>query len=205
MLETVVVLTRNQVHSVLPFALSFLGHAALFCGLAFTLASKRWVALPKGASSVETVVSIQERAQSQRRSAPSTVPIPKAALEVSQSPSKAVSESKPGAGARLGDANGVENAGAVAEYLFGLRRLIDSRKIYPALARKMGEKGLVVLGLEVERDGAIRAVRLNKSSGFSRLDEAALKVVSGIPKYEPLPEAVREERLSVEVPIEFTI
>ena len=48
---------------------------------------------------------------------------------------------------------------------------------YPALARRMGEEGEVVLRVELSEDGQITSARVATSSGFRRLDEAALAAI----------------------------
>ena len=48
---------------------------------------------------------------------------------------------------------------------------------YPALSRRMGEEGKVVLRVELETDGRVDTVQVTSSSGYKRLDEAALAAV----------------------------
>ena len=48
---------------------------------------------------------------------------------------------------------------------------------YPALARRMGEEGEVVLRVELSENGQIASARVTTSSGFRRLDEAALAAI----------------------------
>lgn len=48
---------------------------------------------------------------------------------------------------------------------------------YPALSRRLGEEGKVVLRVELETDGRVDSARVSASSGFKRLDEAALAAV----------------------------
>jgi len=50
---------------------------------------------------------------------------------------------------------------------------------YPALSKKKGEEGLSVVRIEVDADGVVRATQLVSTSGFARLDEAALASFSG--------------------------
>lgn len=45
---------------------------------------------------------------------------------------------------------------------------------YPRLSRRLGEAGLVVVRVYVDEAGLPRSVQLAQSSGFARLDEAAL-------------------------------
>lgn len=48
---------------------------------------------------------------------------------------------------------------------------------YPSLSKRLGEAGTVLLHILVKEDGMVGEVRLNKSSGFSRLDQAAIETV----------------------------
>lgn len=49
--------------------------------------------------------------------------------------------------------------------------------VYPALSRRMGEQGKIVLRMLVNAKGTADKVELRRSSGSSRLDDAALDVV----------------------------
>lgn len=48
---------------------------------------------------------------------------------------------------------------------------------YPRLSRRLGEEGQVVLRVFVEADGKPKEVNIHQSSGFPRLDQAALNAV----------------------------
>lgn len=48
---------------------------------------------------------------------------------------------------------------------------------YPPLSRRMGEEGTVVLRVELDVHGKVCAARVTGSSGFARLDDAALEAV----------------------------
>lgn len=49
--------------------------------------------------------------------------------------------------------------------------------IYPHVSRKMGEEGTVILHVEWDQEGQITSSRVQRSSGFRRLDEAALTTI----------------------------
>ncbi|WP_334119716.1 energy transducer TonB [Limnobacter sp.] len=55
---------------------------------------------------------------------------------------------------------------------------------YPALSRRLGEQGRVMLDVYILPDGSVGEIKLNKSSGFPRLDNAALQAVKNW-KYVP--------------------
>lgn len=48
---------------------------------------------------------------------------------------------------------------------------------YPAISRRFDEEGTVVLQVELDETGGVATARVHKSSGFARLDEAALSAV----------------------------
>lgn len=48
---------------------------------------------------------------------------------------------------------------------------------YPALSRRLGEQGRVVLRVRIEPDGTASAAEIRSSSGYERLDRAALDAV----------------------------
>lgn len=52
-----------------------------------------------------------------------------------------------------------------------------SAPAYPALSRRLGEQGTVILRVELSEHGEVAAAKVNTSSGFPRLDETALAAV----------------------------
>lgn len=46
---------------------------------------------------------------------------------------------------------------------------------YPAQSKRLGEEGATVLRLYIDEDGGVADAQVSKSSGFPRLDEAAVK------------------------------
>lgn len=75
---------------------------------------------------------------------------------------------------------------------------------YPALSRRRGEKGRVVLRVFVSAQGAAQQVQLHTASGFERLDQAALDAVK---QWRFVPAKQGEQAISawVLVPILFAL
>lgn len=55
--------------------------------------------------------------------------------------------------------------------------LNNPKPVYPAVSRRLKEEGTVVLEVFIQSDGSVGDLRVKRSSGFARLDEAALAAV----------------------------
>ncbi|RYZ75264.1 MAG: energy transducer TonB [Proteobacteria bacterium] len=103
---------------------------------------------------------------------------------------------------------GVANGSEVSErerYLYELHRLIDGRKVYPSLAKRMRQTGKVLVQFEILKDGEIQNVIIKSPSSHERLNEAASQLIAGIKHYRPLPKSAGSDRLSVTVPVDYSI
>jgi len=46
--------------------------------------------------------------------------------------------------------------------------------VYPRIARRLGQEGVVLLEIQILANGSVGDIKLKKTSGFARLDEAAI-------------------------------
>lgn len=75
---------------------------------------------------------------------------------------------------------------------------------YPALSRRLGEQGRVVLRVRIEVDGTASAAEVRTSSGYERLDRAALEAVLRW-RYVPGKRNGVPEAMWFLVPIQFVL
>lgn len=75
---------------------------------------------------------------------------------------------------------------------------------YPPLSRRMGEQGRVLLRVHVAAAGTAMEVTLHKTSGFERLDRAALETVKQW-KFVPARQGDKPVSAWVIVPIQFNL
>jgi protein TonB len=75
---------------------------------------------------------------------------------------------------------------------------------YPPLSRRMGEQGRVLLRVHVAAGGTAMEVTLHKTSGFERLDRAALETVKQW-KFVPARQGDKPVSAWVIVPIQFNL
>ena len=76
---------------------------------------------------------------------------------------------------------------------------------YPAMSRRLGESGRVVLRVLIGTDGRAQEVRVQRSSGFERLDELALETARDRWRYVPGTRNGVAEPMWATVPIDFVL
>jgi protein TonB len=87
---------------------------------------------------------------------------------------------------------------------FDANYLDNPKPAYPAISRRMGEEGRVVLRVRVNAEGLATDVQLHTSSGSERLDNAALTTVQRW-KFVPAHLGTEAIAASVLVPIVFSL
>lgn len=87
---------------------------------------------------------------------------------------------------------------------FDVAYLQNPAPVYPAMSRRLGEEGKVLLRVKVSADGNPLTVNLEKSSNFTRLDDSALQVVNRW-RFVPAKRGDEAIEASVIVPIVFRL
>ena len=87
---------------------------------------------------------------------------------------------------------------------FGVSYLNNPAPDYPAMSRRIGEEGRVLMKVLVSADGTAEEVQIEKSSGSERLDNAAMQAVK---RWRFIPAKKNNQALSayVMVPIKFSL
>jgi protein TonB len=75
---------------------------------------------------------------------------------------------------------------------------------YPSQSRRMREEGKVLLDVHILEDGRVGEIRLRRSSGFSRLDQAALSAVKRW-RYIPARQGGKAIAFWYVQPVQFTL
>ena len=76
--------------------------------------------------------------------------------------------------------------------------------VYPKLSKRLKEQGTVILSMLISAQGRIEAISIQESSGFSRLDQAALTAAAKW-RYEPATINGKAIANSYLMPIEFKL
>jgi len=84
-----------------------------------------------------------------------------------------------------------------------LKRAIDQNKRYPMSSRRRNQQGKAIVAFTLMRDGSIKNIRTVHSSGFKKLDRAAIKAVKAIHRKLPIPNQINKMSWNFSVPILF--
>lgn len=76
---------------------------------------------------------------------------------------------------------------------------------YPAMSRRLGESGRVVVRVLIGTDGVARDARIQRSSGYERLDQVALETARDRWRYVPGTRGGVPEAMWFNVPIHFVL
>lgn len=75
---------------------------------------------------------------------------------------------------------------------------------YPAISRRLGEQGQVLIRVLVGKDGSARQADIHQSSGFARLDQSALQAVLRW-RFVPGKRSGQAEDMWFQVPVDFSL
>jgi protein TonB len=96
------------------------------------------------------------------------------------------------------------SAAEVIQPKFDANYLNNPKPPYPSLSRRLGEEGVVLLRVYVDVTGQPEQIQMAKSSGFERLDAAALQAVARW-KFVPARQGKITVAAWVQVPISFQL
>ncbi|MFI3137894.1 MAG: TonB family protein [Methylococcaceae bacterium] len=100
------------------------------------------------------------------------------------------------------DVSNIKHISAVSTHKYVAAQYISDweRKIeqignlnYPEIARKNNFTGRLTMDVGINEDGSIYSIRINKSSGYPELDDAAKKIVRMSAPFAPLPRSLLKE------------
>jgi periplasmic protein TonB len=90
-------------------------------------------------------------------------------------------------------------------YLTDLAMLLQERKLYPRIARRLGQEGIVKVCFSIEKDGLITNVTVSGESPYEILNESAKQTVEQLGIYKPIPQCLQLPKLVVTIPINYDL
>ncbi|MBX3018794.1 MAG: energy transducer TonB [Bdellovibrionaceae bacterium] len=107
-----------------------------------------------------------------------------------------------GASEVYGTANGIE-VSAQERYRIELQAMLEKKKQYPLLAKRLRQQGKVLVKFTLRRDGSVAAAELVSTSEFETLNKAARELISQISGLKPFPDEVKKQQWVFVLPVEY--
>lgn len=92
---------------------------------------------------------------------------------------------------------------ALPSWQGALRAHLERYKRYPAAAQSRRQQGVAHVRFAMGRDGSLRWARLERGSGYDRLDEEALALMERAHPLPAVPDEIGGEIVEIVVPIQF--
>jgi len=98
-----------------------------------------------------------------------------------------------------------ERARIEASYKRALAAAIERNKVYPRMASRMGQEGVVTVGFTVLADGTIQDIHIVGEGAYPSLNEATLEAVRAVGRAMPIPPELGKSRWAFAVPIAYRL
>lgn len=95
--------------------------------------------------------------------------------------------------------------GIEERYKAGIRAAILKNKSYPRQAKRKKQQGTVVLRFRLLPDGEVENLVVKQGSGNKSLDNAAIKAVNKVRKFDAFPDEIRKAFWEFEIPVSFKL
>ncbi|MEA2047127.1 MAG: TonB family protein [Campylobacterota bacterium] len=90
-------------------------------------------------------------------------------------------------------------------YLAKVRRVIEGKKKYPKISKRRREEGTVYIQFTINKNGNIINIVLKKKSRYTKLNQAAMKILKEIGSFPSIPKEISKSSLTITVPIKYNI
>lgn len=94
---------------------------------------------------------------------------------------------------------------AQQRYLEALAAQINRQKFYPGLSRRFGEQGRIVVSFVIQRSGELSDIQVVESSGYPRLDNAAIETLKRVSPFTKIPAAIDRDAWPMKLPVTFSL
>ena len=76
---------------------------------------------------------------------------------------------------------------------------------YPLISKARKEEGTALISFRVHKDGKITDIKIKTSSGYKRLDKAALNIFRKMGTSYSIPKDIKEDFMDLVIPVSFKL
>lgn len=104
---------------------------------------------------------------------------------------------------KVGKADSSAHAANSRNYASAVHKALAAHKIYPLEARRQDIQGRVWVRLVIDQSGELIRVSVAQSSGYTVLDQAAIKTVKAAAPFSPIPSSMGRTRVAYTLPYNY--
>ena len=111
-------------------------------------------------------------------------------------------------GGALTGQEGVANGSEVSpeeRFKYEVLKLVERKKSYPVMAKKLGHKGTVYVRFVMAADGSIVETQIVERAPHDILNKAAQDLVKSLHGLKPFPNEIKKASLTFEVPVQYIL
>lgn len=132
-------------------------------------------------------------------------PEPERESESRQEPSEVASKAQQQSTGRASQERAGGTRGDAKSYFAKLMAWLHQHKNYPPELKKEKVQGVVVIKFSINQSGEVISASIKTGSGHASLDQAALDMLERANPVPPIPEAMARERLTLAIPVEYSL
>ena len=96
-------------------------------------------------------------------------------------------------------------AGPQPDYLTQVKLRLELNKTYPRIAEIRHQEGLVTLRFTIDRDGHVLRHTIDRSSGYTVLDQETEAMLARSDPLPPVPSEMHGNTFEIVVPVQFNL
>lgn len=101
--------------------------------------------------------------------------------------------------------NDIDIESLLAQYIESVKAAVKNAKSYPQMSQRLRETGSAQINFTVAANGELTSVSVAESSGYDRLDQAAVEAVRAAAPFDPVPPETGLETLSMSITLIFEL
>ena len=115
-----------------------------------------------------------------------------------------------GTGPALGDgvgsgAGGGHSTDPRALYAGAITKLIQQNLHYPLSAKKLGQQGIVLMNIVINKDGQVLKSEIKQKSPFQAFNTSTLEIIRRVGKFPAIPKEIGLDQYEVTIPVKYIL
>lgn len=100
---------------------------------------------------------------------------------------------------------GTQAQSAQQRYILELVQVLNAKKIYPDLAKRLKQQGRVLVQFRLSREGRVMEAKILQKTAFEILNRSAQSLIEQLDGLKPFPQELKQNSWLFTVPIDYQV